>query len=108
MTSPSIRCGAQTVAGIECFFLAITRHREEAQKAQAEIDAVVGSGRLPSAVDRGHLPYCEALYLEIMRTYTFVPCGKLSISSISSIAVLMISSSLGDLVVSPRAAACST
>ena len=69
---------AQTVAAIESFFLGLTRHRAYAQKAQAEIDAVIGNDQLPSMADRDRLPYCEALYLEVMRMYTLMPSGKRS------------------------------
>ncbi len=64
------------MAAIEAFFLGITIHTEEQKAAQAEIDAVVGRDRLPSFADRERLPYCEALYLEIIRRYTFGPLGK--------------------------------
>ena len=55
--------------------LAITRHTKEQQKAQAEIDGIVGRDRFPTLTDRERLPYCEALYLEILRYYTFGPLG---------------------------------
>ncbi|RDX44656.1 cytochrome P450 [Lentinus brumalis] len=69
-----------TVAAIEAFFLGITIHTEEQKAAQAEIDAVVGRDRLPSFADRERLPYCEALYLEIIRRYTFGPLGLAHVS----------------------------
>lgn len=65
----------QTVAGIEAFMLAITRHTDEQRKAQAELDAVLGRDHLPTLADRERLPYCEGLYLEIIRRYTFGPLG---------------------------------
>ncbi|KAF8989705.1 cytochrome P450 [Cyathus striatus] len=64
-----------TVAGIECFVLAMTLHTEEQQRAQAEIDRMIGRERLPSLADRCQLPYFEALFTEILRTYTFGPMG---------------------------------
>ncbi|KAI0794561.1 cytochrome P450 [Fomes fomentarius] len=64
-----------TVAGIEAFMLAITRHTDEQRKAQAELDVVVGRDHLPTLADRKRLPYCEGLYLEIIRRYTFGPLG---------------------------------
>lgn len=36
-------------------------------KAQAEIDQVVGAGRLPNLSDRESMPYVEAVYREVMR-----------------------------------------
>lgn len=50
-------------------------HTDEQIKAQGELDAVLGSGQLPTLSDRSRLPYVEALYTEVMRTYTFVPLG---------------------------------
>ncbi|KAJ6466205.1 cytochrome P450 [Mycena sanguinolenta] len=37
------------------------------KKAQAEIDTVIGAGRLPEFEDRPSLPFVEALYREVMR-----------------------------------------
>jgi hypothetical protein len=39
------------------FILAMVLHPEVMHRAQQEIDAVVGSGRLPDFADRPHLPY---------------------------------------------------
>lgn len=47
-----------------------------AQKnAQAEIDTVVGSGRLPTFSDRKFLPYVDALVKEVFRWHIVVPLG---------------------------------
>ncbi|KAH9934389.1 cytochrome P450 [Fomitopsis serialis] len=64
-----------TVAGISCFILGLVRHTAEQRTAQAELDTVLGHDALPTPADRARLPYCEALYLEIMRFYTFGPLG---------------------------------
>lgn len=49
----------------------------DAQKrAQAELDAVVGSGRLPTFADRPNLPIVESVYLESMRWHSIGPLGK--------------------------------
>ncbi len=45
-------------------------------KAQAEIDAVIGSDRLPRFDDRDHLPYVNALALEVIRWHTVAPTGR--------------------------------
>jgi len=45
------------------------------KKAQAEIDAVVGTDRLPSFADRDSLPYIEALVKESLRWNVVVPTG---------------------------------
>jgi Cytochrome P450 len=57
---------------IQSFFLAMTLHTSMQQKAQAELDAVVGADRLPTPADRERLPYFEALLCEVIRTYA---CG---------------------------------
>ncbi|KAK0436540.1 cytochrome P450 [Armillaria borealis] len=44
-------------------------------KAQAEIDAVIGDDRLPRFDDREHLPYVNALALEVSRWHTIGPLG---------------------------------
>lgn len=48
---------------------------EVVAKMQAEIDDVVGHGRLPSLDDRSNLPYTEATLREAMRIDTLVPSG---------------------------------
>jgi cytochrome P450 len=65
----------QTVSAVYSFFLALTLYPEVARKAQAEIDAVVGSDRLPTFVDRPYLPYINALTMEVFRWNTVVPTG---------------------------------
>ncbi|KAF8841667.1 cytochrome P450 [Paxillus ammoniavirescens] len=49
------------------FFLAMTLYPNVQKNAQAELDAVVGSGRLPTFEDRPSLPYCEAVFMELLR-----------------------------------------
>jgi cytochrome P450 len=45
------------------------------QKAQAEIDEVIGSHRLPSLKDREKLPYIVALVKEVHRWRPIGPMG---------------------------------
>lgn len=45
------------------------------KKAQAELDAVMGSDRLPTLADRENLPYVNALLLEVLRWNTVAPTG---------------------------------
>ena len=45
------------------------------EKAQAEIDRVVGQERLPDYNDRESLPYIEAMYREILRWRPPGPLG---------------------------------
>lgn len=42
-------------------------HPEVTKRAQAEIDRVVGSERLPRYEDRADLPYVECMLKEIIR-----------------------------------------
>ncbi|KAF9044301.1 cytochrome P450 [Panaeolus papilionaceus] len=56
-----------TVSAVRTFFLAMALYPEVMKKAQAELDAVVGSNRLPDFTDRPALPYITALVKETMR-----------------------------------------
>jgi Cytochrome P450 len=47
-----------------------------ALKAQNEIDAVVGSERLPTFEDRPQLPYIDALVKEVLRWNSVTPLGE--------------------------------
>jgi len=69
---PLLRC-FRHVSAIYSFFLALTMHPEVVRKAQAEIDAVVGKDRLPTFMDRPHLPYINALTMEVFRWNSVVP-----------------------------------
>ncbi|KAG2139863.1 cytochrome P450 [Suillus bovinus] len=64
-----------TVSTIYSIFLAMTLFPNVQKKAQAEIDAVVGTDRLPSFADRDSLPYIEALVKESLRWNVVVPAG---------------------------------
>jgi cytochrome P450 len=50
---------------------------EVQEKAQADIDAVVGKDRLPTFGDRDDLPYVEAIICETMRWHPPVPLGQI-------------------------------
>ena len=52
---------------LKIFFLALALFPDAQQKAQAEIDTVVGTSRLPAPSDRKNLPYVEAYLLEVFR-----------------------------------------
>jgi len=43
------------------------------QKAQAEIDRVIGPNRLPTASDRDQLPYIDAIVKEVLRWHPVAP-----------------------------------
>ena len=53
------------------------------KKAQAELDQVIGSDRLPSFSDRDNLPYIHAVVLEILRWHNVAPLGKLKRTPLS-------------------------
>jgi len=64
-----------SVAALAVFVLAMVLHPAVAQKAQAEIDRVVGRDRLPRFADQEHLPYVGALIKETMRWRPIAPLG---------------------------------
>ncbi|KAK1226584.1 hypothetical protein PQX77_010424 [Marasmius sp. AFHP31] len=64
-----------TFTGLLSFFLAMTLFPECQRKAQAEIDRVVGDGRLPDFRDRDSLVYVEAVLQEVLRWQPVAPAG---------------------------------
>ncbi|KAF8837463.1 cytochrome P450 [Paxillus ammoniavirescens] len=66
---------ATTTATLLVFMLAMVLHPRVQAKAQQEIDAVVGSERLPNFADRPSLPYVEAVLREILRWRPVTPMG---------------------------------
>ncbi|KAG8212997.1 cytochrome P450 [Butyriboletus roseoflavus] len=64
--------GAETVS-LNCFMLAMLQHLEVQERAQAEIDVVVGIDRLPNFDDRPNLPFVEAILMETLRMYAVAP-----------------------------------
>ncbi|PPQ99410.1 hypothetical protein CVT24_005397 [Panaeolus cyanescens] len=74
--------GADTTASaVQAFFLAMAMHPEIQKKAQAEIDSVIGPGRLPEFSDKPLLPYIDAVLKETMRWHTVVPFGVAHMST---------------------------
>ncbi|RXW19057.1 hypothetical protein EST38_g6787 [Candolleomyces aberdarensis] len=68
--------GAETTGSAATVLLYVLASYPEIQtKAQAEIDAVVGSDRLPLVMDRENLPYVHAVIKEVGRWYTVSPLG---------------------------------
>ncbi|KAG1842006.1 cytochrome P450 [Suillus subalutaceus] len=55
------------------FILTMLLNPEVQARAQAEIDSVVGSVRLPNFEDRSSLPYVEAVLREVLRWHPAVP-----------------------------------
>ncbi|KAG8792125.1 hypothetical protein FRC12_007125 [Ceratobasidium sp. 428] len=64
-----------TTNTILVFFVAMILFPETQRKAQAEIDAVIGSTRLPEMEDRSQLPYMHQLIQELLRWRPIVPAG---------------------------------
>lgn len=68
--------GADTTVSAEyAFFLAMVLFPDVQKKAQAEIDSVVGNGRLPGFIDLPHLPYVNAVVKEVLRWNSVAPTG---------------------------------
>ncbi|KAF5368852.1 hypothetical protein D9758_002853 [Tetrapyrgos nigripes] len=57
------------------FFLSMVFFPEVQQRAQDELDRVVGRSRLPSFADMKHLPYIVAIINELQRWRPVVPIG---------------------------------
>jgi len=55
------------------FVFFMLKHAEIQDKAQAELDRVVGRGRLPDFEDKESLPYINALYKEVLRIHPIAP-----------------------------------
>lgn len=65
----------QTVSALATFFLAMTLYPEVQKRAQQELDAVIGTDRLPTLADREQLPYMRALVSEVFRWNPIAPLG---------------------------------
>ncbi|KAJ7080194.1 cytochrome P450 [Mycena belliarum] len=74
-TATAIYGGASdtTASAAWSFMLAMVRHPEVQAKAQAEIDAVIGRGRLPRMGDKNDLPYLTQVVWEVFRWAPPVP-----------------------------------
>ncbi|EMD39273.1 hypothetical protein CERSUDRAFT_104492 [Gelatoporia subvermispora B] len=66
---------SSTISTLQFFFLAMVQFPEVQRRAQAELDKVVGSHRLPDFSDRASLPYVNALCKECLRWKPVVPLG---------------------------------
>ncbi|TBU23430.1 cytochrome P450 [Dichomitus squalens] len=64
-----------TMSTVQIFFMAMACYPEVQVKARAELDAVVGSDRLPTFEDHKSLPYITAIAKESMRWQSVVPLG---------------------------------
>lgn len=61
------------------FVLAMVQNPEIQLKAQAEIDSVTGSDRLPEMADRDSMPYLERIVREVLRWQPVLPLGRSTI-----------------------------
>ncbi|EPS93960.1 hypothetical protein FOMPIDRAFT_1170095 [Fomitopsis schrenkii] len=64
-----------TNATLITFMLAIVLHPRVLEKAQEEMDRVVGLDRLPTRDDRDSLPYLECVLQEVYRWHAPIPLG---------------------------------
>ena len=65
----------QTTAALESFTLAMALFPDVQAKAQAELDKVVGSERMPEYRDLEAMPYVRAVILETLRWMPSAPLG---------------------------------
>ncbi|RDX53565.1 cytochrome P450 [Lentinus brumalis] len=72
----AVEGGADTTfSSLQTFFLALSLNPEVQRKAQAQLDAIVGPGRLPEHADRSNLPYITAIVKECLRWHPVLPFG---------------------------------
>ncbi|KAH7886702.1 cytochrome P450 [Phlebopus sp. FC_14] len=64
-----------TASTVVTFFMVMAMYPEVQKRAQAELDEVVGRGRLPDFDDRETLPYVEAVLRETLRWFLAIPAG---------------------------------
>ena len=65
----------QSFATYDMFVAAMVLFPEKQRLAQAELDTVIGSDRLPTIKDKSALPYVTALMTEVFRWKPVVPLG---------------------------------
>ncbi|KAF8554439.1 cytochrome P450 [Imleria badia] len=71
--SSLIAASDTTDSVLQVLVLAMVLHPDVQRRAQAEIQAVVGSERLPDFSDRPNLPYIEAVLRETLRWHPVLP-----------------------------------
>lgn len=64
-----------TASACECFLLAMAMYPKVQAKAQAELNRVVGSYRLPEYEDLESMPYLRAVVMETIRWLPALPAG---------------------------------
>ncbi|TBU23726.1 cytochrome P450, partial [Dichomitus squalens] len=76
VTASIYSAAAETTFATLCgFFLAMSLYPDVQRKAQAELDTVVGPGRLPELKDLDQLPYVNAVVKEALRWHHPAPLG---------------------------------
>ena len=66
----------KSVSAMSSFFLALVLYPRVQKQAQAELDLVIGTDRLPTFDDRPRLPYIEAICRELLRWQMVTPMGS--------------------------------
>jgi cytochrome P450 len=74
-TTAMIGSSDTTISTLMAFALAIVSYPDVQRRAQAEIDSVIGRGRLPTFEDRASLPYVESVLRETLRWEPIGPLG---------------------------------
>jgi len=74
----------KTTIVLQTFFFRMQEHPEIQRQAQAELDAIVGRGRLPRFSDKAELPFVDALCKELLRHIPAVPGGTFVSGSMRS------------------------
>ncbi|KAJ8581526.1 cytochrome P450 [Rhizopogon salebrosus TDB-379] len=64
-----------TTSTLMVFILSMVLYPEVQKRAQAEIDSVIGTDRLPTFEDRASLPYVDAILRETLRWQPILPLG---------------------------------
>ncbi|KAI0714193.1 cytochrome P450 [Cerioporus squamosus] len=76
VTATIYAAGADTTnAAVHAFILAMAMYPEVQQRAQAELDRVVGPDHLPDLKHQDALPYTRALVKEVLRWHAVAPIG---------------------------------
>ncbi|KAF5346843.1 hypothetical protein D9756_010614 [Leucocoprinus leucothites] len=64
-----------SVTAVKNFFAVLLLFPDIQEKAQAEVDSVIGSGRLPELSDKPNMPYLRAVLKELLRWNPVAPAG---------------------------------
>ncbi|PHH62995.1 hypothetical protein CDD81_6420 [Ophiocordyceps australis] len=74
--------GAETTpCNLAIFVLAMLQYPQVQQRAQQEIDSVIGPHRLPTADDQSSLPYTNAIVKETLRWFPVIPSAAVHVTT---------------------------